>query len=72
MPILLTSGPSDGISGIVTDVKLDPIFDAAGSLIKFGGEMLSVVVNNPVLVLPLALSVIGMGCALVHMLRRAR
>ena len=72
MPILLTSGPSDGLSGVVTEISLDPIFDAAGSLIKFGGEMLGVVVSNPILVLPLALSVIGMGCALVHMLRRAR
>lgn len=72
MTSMVADAGSDGISGLVTEVKLDPIFDAAGSLIKFSGDMLFYVVSNPILVLPLAMSVIGMGCGLIHMLRRAR
>lgn len=61
-----------GISGALAEMTLDPIFDAAGVLLEHSGELLKVVVSNPVLVLPLAMSALGMCCGLVGMLRRAR
>lgn len=70
MPVALLSG--DGASGVVTEITLDPIFDAAGSLIQYAGDVLGIVVSNPILVLPLAMSAVGMACGLIHMLRRAR
>lgn len=61
-----------GITGVIADMTLDPIFDAAGVLLQHTGELLKVVVTNPILVLPLAMSALGMCCGLVGMLRRAR
>lgn len=63
---------TDGVSGVISGLTLDPIFDAAGTLLTHAGEVLKVVVTNPILVLPLAMSALGMCCGLVGMLRRAR
>lgn len=51
--------------------SLDKVLDVAVKLVDFAGDMLNVVVANPILVIPIGASLVGVGVALIGALRHA-
>lgn len=57
---------ADGVSGLVSNASLDPIMDAGANMITFAGQILSTVVSNPILVVPLGVGFVWYGIGLIR------
>lgn len=63
---LMIVATADGVNGLTSYATLDPIFDAAGHMITFAGDLLTKVVANPILVVPLGVGFTWMGISLIR------
>lgn len=54
-----------------TSTALDTLFAAGTQIIGFAGDILNVVVANPLLSIPIACSLVGIGIGLIGSLRHA-
>ena len=67
-----------GVLGIIAEGEvtaatsaLDGLFDVGQELITFAGQILNVVVANPLLSIPIVASLVGIGIGLIGSLRHA-
>lgn len=52
-----------------TPTGFEAVMDAAADLVSWGGELLQTIVNNPVLVVFVAASFVGVGLGIVKRLK---
>lgn len=58
----------DAGAGTTTDIS--NVMDAANSLVKFAGDLFTTIVQNPILVLFVGASLVGIGLGIVKLLKR--
>lgn len=62
---------AEGGTAEVTTGALDNLFEVGQDLIGFAGDILNVVVANPLLSIPIVASLVGIGIGLIGSLRHA-
>lgn len=65
MPILLTEG-----GAVSNPSAFQNVMDAAKELVSWGGELFNVILQNPILVVFVAASFVGIGLGIVKSLKR--
>lgn len=70
LTMMVAEGEGGSFLSNTTHATLEPIFDAGSEMLTFAGQVLNVVVSNPVLVVPLAVSFTYMAINLFKALKR--